>query len=131
MTELADGDHSVRVRAVSSVAPIGVKDPTPPQRNWTVDTVAPDVAIDSAPSGAVVSSNATVTFSSGAAKAVATLEFQPSTSLLNDPQAALLGASLMAGSYAESITGLHRQTLTVSGTFELRRLNEIGELVIN
>ena len=73
----------------------------------------------------------TVTFSSGAAKAVATLEFQPSTSLLNDPQAALLGASLMAGSYAESITGLHRQTLTVSGTFELRRLNEIGELVIN
>ena len=64
LTELADGDHSVRVRAVSSVAPIGVKDPTPPQRDWTVDTVAPDVAIDSAPAGAVVSSNATVTFSS-------------------------------------------------------------------
>jgi hypothetical protein len=37
----------------------------------------------------------------------------------------------MVGSYTESITGLHRQTLSVSGTFELRRLNEIGELFIN
>ena len=53
------------------------------------------------------------------------------TSLVSDPNASLLGASLMSGSYAESITGLHRQTLTVSGTFLLRRLNEIGELVIN
>lgn len=81
--------------------------------------------------GAGYTSAPTVTFSSGAAKAVATLELLATNSLVSDPNASLLGASMMAGSYAESITGLHRQTLTVSGTFELRRLNEIGELVIN
>lgn len=58
--------------------------------------------------------------------------FRDAASMLgNDPNAALVGSSRMVGAYSESITGLHRQTLTVSGSFELRRLNEIGELVIN
>ena len=82
-------------------------------------------------SGSGYTSPPTVIFSSGTATAVATLESLMRTSLVSDPNASLLGASLMSGSYAESITGLHRQTLTVSGTFLLRRLNEIGELVIN
>jgi hypothetical protein len=64
LSDLTDGEHSVRVRAVSSVAPVGVKDPTPALRTWSVDTVAPDVTIDSAPSGALVTGNATLTFSS-------------------------------------------------------------------
>lgn len=64
LTGLADGSHTFRVRAVSSVAPVGVKDPTPASRTWTVDTVAPDVAIDSAPEGQVVSYNGDVTFHS-------------------------------------------------------------------
>jgi hypothetical protein len=59
------------------------------------------------------------TFSSGA------------TVLGTDSTASTWGGSRMVGAFTESITGLHRQTLTVSGPFELRRLNEIGELVIN
>jgi hypothetical protein len=53
------------------------------------------------------------------------------TVLGTDPTASTWGGSRMVGSFTESITGLHRQTLSVSGSFELRRLNEIGELVIN
>jgi hypothetical protein len=64
LSDLSDGAHSVSVRAVSSVAPVGVKDPSPPARNWTVDSTVPDVEIDSAPAGTVVSSTAQVTFSS-------------------------------------------------------------------
>ena len=81
--------------------------------------------------GSGYTSAPTVVFSSGTATAVATLEQLVTTSLINDANTSLLGASVMSGSYAESITGLHRKTLTVSGTFLLRRLNEIGELVIN
>jgi hypothetical protein len=81
--------------------------------------------------GSGYTSAPTVAFSSGTATAVATLEQLVTTSLINDANTSLLGASVMSGSYAESITGLHRKTLTVSGTFLLRRLNEIGELVIN
>lgn len=62
--DLAEGQHTFAVRAVSSVAPVGVKDPTPPSRTWTVDSVAPDVAIDSAPQGQVVSYEGDVTFHS-------------------------------------------------------------------
>ena len=64
LSNLDDGQHTFSVRAVSSVAPIGVKDPTPPSRTWTVDTVAPDVTIDSAPDGQVVSYQGDVTFHS-------------------------------------------------------------------
>lgn len=59
-----EGPHEFRVRAVSTVAPVGVKDPTPPVRKWTVDTVAPEVTIDSAPEGDVVSYDASIRFSS-------------------------------------------------------------------
>ena len=58
--------------------------------------------------------------------------FSSAASILGtDPLSSTWGGSRMVGSYTESITGLHRQTLSVSGTFELRRLNEIGELFIN
>jgi hypothetical protein len=69
LSGLADGPHSLSVRAVSSVVPVGVKDPTPPTRNWTVDSTAPGVQIDSAPTGTVVSSSAQVTFSSADSEA--------------------------------------------------------------
>ena len=96
--------------------------------NVAIGAVA-SLTVTSAGSG--YTSAPTVAFSSGAATAVATLEPLLTTSLVNDANTSLLGASVMSGSYAESITGLHRKTLTVSGTFLLRRLNEIGELVIN
>jgi hypothetical protein len=64
LTNLDEGPHSLRVRAVSSVAPVGVKDPTPPTRTWTVDTVAPETTIDTAPSGTTQERDAQLTFSS-------------------------------------------------------------------
>jgi hypothetical protein len=38
------------------------------------------------------------------------------------------GSSVIAGTYAETITGLRKDTLTVTGTIELRRVSEIGVL---
>lgn len=38
------------------------------------------------------------------------------------------GGSVIAGTYAEVISGLHKETLEVSGTFTLRRVSEIGTL---
>jgi hypothetical protein len=38
------------------------------------------------------------------------------------------GGSVIAGSYAEVISGLHKETLEISGTFTLHRVSEIGTL---
>jgi len=38
------------------------------------------------------------------------------------------GSSVIGGTYSENITGIHKETLNVSGTFELRRASEIGTL---
>ena len=40
------------------------------------------------------------------------------------------GSSVIGGTYSETITGLHRQTIQLNGTFELRRASEIGTLTI-
>jgi hypothetical protein len=41
------------------------------------------------------------------------------------------GASVIGGTYRETVTGLHRNPLTVTGTFELRRASELGSLTLN
>ncbi len=41
------------------------------------------------------------------------------------------GATLLGGNYSETITGVHKQTLTVTGTFELRRVSDIGAITLN
>lgn len=41
------------------------------------------------------------------------------------------GSSVIGGNYTEVIKGLHRNPLTVTGTFVLRRANEDGSIVIN
>ncbi len=41
------------------------------------------------------------------------------------------GSSVLGGTYTEVITGLHRAPLTVTGTFLLRRVSELGTLVSN
>ena len=41
------------------------------------------------------------------------------------------GSSVLGGAYAETITGLHNTVLNVSGTFELHRVSEIGDLSTN
>jgi len=47
-TELADGPHKLRVRAVDLA---GKQDPTPPEWEWVVDTRAPETSIALGPSG--------------------------------------------------------------------------------
>ncbi|MCP3102812.1 Ig-like domain-containing protein [Myxococcus sp. K15C18031901] len=46
LSNLADGDHELRVRAVDAV---GNVDPTPAVYTWTVDTTEPDTAVVSGP----------------------------------------------------------------------------------
>ncbi len=41
------------------------------------------------------------------------------------------GASVIGGTYTEILSGLHKQTITVNGTFELRRVSELGALTLN
>ena len=57
---LTDGPHTFEVRATDSA---GNTDPTPATRTFTVDTTAPDTAIDSGPTGTVTTDEATFTFS--------------------------------------------------------------------
>jgi hypothetical protein len=40
------------------------------------------------------------------------------------------GSTRIGGTYDETFTGLHRQTICVRGTFELRRVSEIGSISI-
>ncbi|MFN8151505.1 MAG: S8 family serine peptidase [Solirubrobacterales bacterium] len=58
----ADGAHTFRVRAIDGVGNI---DPVPATRAFIVDTVPPDTAITSGPSGAVRSTSATFGLSGG------------------------------------------------------------------
>jgi hypothetical protein len=53
------------------------------------------------------------------------LEFLPPP---NSNKAVDYGYNLMAGNYRETLSGLHRRDLKVSGTFELRRLTTVGVL---
>ncbi len=41
------------------------------------------------------------------------------------------GSTVIGGTYSETVTGLHQASLTVSGTFELRRVSEIGSITTN
>lgn len=41
------------------------------------------------------------------------------------------GATVIGGNYSETVTGLHKTPVTVSGTFELRRVSEIGAITLN
>ena len=61
---LADGEHSLVVRAISDVRPVGVKDPTPVTRRWTVDATAPQTTITSAPASNVDVGTARLAFDS-------------------------------------------------------------------
>jgi hypothetical protein len=38
------------------------------------------------------------------------------------------GSSVIGGTYGEVVSGLHKQTITLTGTFELRRASELGTL---
>jgi hypothetical protein len=38
------------------------------------------------------------------------------------------GSSVIGGNYSETVTGLHKNTITATGTFELRRVSELGTI---
>lgn len=38
------------------------------------------------------------------------------------------GSSVLGGTYTETIAGIHKEPITLSGTFELQRASEIGTL---
>jgi hypothetical protein len=61
---LADGAHTFAVRACN---PGGICDASPAVRSFTIDTIAPDTAITSGPTGVTSSSTATFTFTGSGA----------------------------------------------------------------
>jgi hypothetical protein len=58
---LAEGSHTFQVRATD---PAGHTDPTPASYTWTIDTTAPDTAIESAPTDPTSDTSATFVVSS-------------------------------------------------------------------
>jgi hypothetical protein len=41
------------------------------------------------------------------------------------------GSTVLGGTYTEVVTGLHKQSITVNGTFQLRRVSEISRITLN
>ena len=74
LPELPDGTHTLHVRAID---PAGDADPTPASRTFVVDTVAPDVAIDSGPTGPANDPVPTFTFASGDGSATLACSLTP------------------------------------------------------
>ncbi|MGH2976159.1 MAG: Ig-like domain-containing protein, partial [Solirubrobacterales bacterium] len=60
-SNLSDGSHTFDVRASD---PVGNTDPSPVSRTFTVDTVAPQTAVDSGPSGPTNNASPSFSFSS-------------------------------------------------------------------
>jgi peptidoglycan/xylan/chitin deacetylase (PgdA/CDA1 family) len=60
-TGLAEGEHTISVRATDAV---GNLDATPATRAWTIDTIAPDTSLATGTTGSVATSEASFGFSS-------------------------------------------------------------------
>jgi hypothetical protein len=103
---LADGRHEFEVRAVDAA---GNADATPATHTWTVDTVAPQTAIGSAPDAVTASRMATFTYSGDplAGTAIAGYECR-----LDD------GAWGACAAYNDLVAGEHR--------FQVRALDAAG-----
>lgn len=41
------------------------------------------------------------------------------------------GVNVIGGNYAETISGIHKQAISVAGTFTLRRVSELGTITVN
>ena len=70
LSDLPDGDYTYSVRSTTTTVPVGVTDPTPPSRTWTVDGTPPTTVLDSAPSGSTEDTTAQIAFSSPDADAL-------------------------------------------------------------
>ena len=106
-SSLTDGLHTFEVRATDSV---GNTDPTPASRSFTVDTAAPETAIDSGPSGPTNQASPSFSFSS-----------EPGTSFecrLDSAQEADFQPCSSPQSYSSLTDGSH--------TFEVRATDSVG-----
>ena len=103
---LSEGDHSFSVHATDSLGLESGVNPTDPVWEWTVDTTAPVVTIDSAPSG-----NTSAT--------VASFRFHA-----DDPNASFK-CKLDGGSWTACVSPLSDSSLTLGGhSFQLRATDE-------
>jgi hypothetical protein len=102
---LSDGTHTFSVRSIDQA---GNVDPAPPNRTWTVDTVAPDTTITSGPTGSVVSRSASFAFS--ATETPVTFE------------CSLDGAAFAACTSPKSYSGL----AAGAHTFQVRATDAVG-----
>ena len=59
------------------------------------------------------------------------LSFAFSTTPPSGTSAQGWGSSVIGGTYSETVTGIHRNPIVVTGTFELRRVSEIGSITTN
>ena len=91
---LADGEHSFRVRVRDAT---GNLDPTPAQRTWTVDTVAPTAQVTAGPSGP--SNDTTPTFTFTTAGAPTTIECRISTGAFAPCTTTFTAPALTDGAY--------------------------------
>lgn len=100
-TSLAEGSHSLRVRARDAATNL---DATPATRTWTVDTVAPSVSITSGPAtgSAVASSSATFAFS---AEAGASVRCKLDSQQWGSCTSPITHSSLSDGSHTFSVMG--------------------------
>ena len=108
---LSDGSHTLQVKATDAA---GNTDLTPTSRTWTVDTTAPDTAIDSGPSGTLTVAGATFTFSSSESSPEAGAAFR----------CRLDGAAYSACTPPKSYTNLPNG----SHTFDVRARDGAGNL---
>ncbi|MCA9677604.1 MAG: Ig-like domain repeat protein [Kofleriaceae bacterium] len=123
---LADGDHAFRVRVVDGT---GNADPTPATRTWTVDTVAPTVAITGGPAGPTAEPQPAFTFTTGgdpttiecrvdaAAFATCTSPFTPAAALGDGAHAVEVRAADAAGNAATASRAFTVDTMAPTVTF--------------
>jgi large repetitive protein len=107
ITGLADGAHTVEVRAVDLA---GNSDATPATRTWTVDATAPETTIQIAPAPVVASDSATFEFSSNEAG--------------SSFECRLDGSAFTSCSSPHQVSGLSPG----SHTFEVRAIDRAGNV---
>jgi hypothetical protein len=98
------GPHTLAARAIDAYQ---WPDPTPVTFAWSLDTVAPDVRIDSGPSDEVTSATATFTFSSSAAD-VAGFECRMDSGSAAPCSSPVTFSGLTAGSHYLSVESIDR-----------------------
>ncbi len=121
-TEVADGTGSVALGGtLVRTFTLGFNDPTNPfVHTYHPDHDNRDARLQSLPTPGIESYSVT---------RACTFQFSP-TPPAGSP-ALGWGASVIGGTYSETVTGLHKAPLTVTGTFELRRASELGAITLN